>query len=166
MKCSAHVKSKNFNNSANSDWQLLHDIMPAGFTWGGMAVPRSHKAMRKFLRVPDTSKYVRHMCPKGCVAFGGAPGKAGGWANLPDQHCPECNADRVPGGGGGSGGEEALVLLDGPGIRKVAVPMAPAHMSCANAADSGVDAPELLVAGIHARSQDATQPFRRDAAWM
>eukprot|EP00873_Tetraselmis_striata_P008293 jgi/Tetstr1/428557/TSEL_018551.t1 len=25
---------------------------------------------------------------------------------------------RVPGGGGGSGGEEALVLLDGPGIRK------------------------------------------------
>eukprot|EP00873_Tetraselmis_striata_P040062 jgi/Tetstr1/460326/TSEL_005626.t1 len=154
MKCSAHVKSKNFNNSADSDWQLLHDIMPAGFTWGGMAVPRSHKAMRKFLRVPDTSRYVRHMCPKGCVAFSGAPGKAGGWANLPDQHCPECNADRVPGGGGGSGGEEALVLLDGPGIRKVAVLMAPAHMSCANAADLGVDAPELLVAGIHARSQD------------
>eukprot|EP00873_Tetraselmis_striata_P019098 jgi/Tetstr1/439362/TSEL_027797.t1 len=151
MKCSAHVKSKNFNNSADSDWQLLHDIMPAGFTWGGMAVPRSHKAMRKFLRVPDTSRYVRHMCPKGCVAFSGAPGKAGGWANLPDQHCPECNADRVPGGGGGSGGEEALVLLDGPGNRKVAVLMAPAHMSCANAADSGVDAPELLVAGIHAR---------------
>eukprot|EP00873_Tetraselmis_striata_P013117 jgi/Tetstr1/433381/TSEL_022666.t1 len=154
MKCSAHVKSKNFNNSADSDWQLLHDIMPAGFTWGGMAVPRSHKAMRKFLRVPDTSRYVRHMCPKGCVAFSGAPGKAGGWANLPDQHCPECNADRVPGGGGGSGGEEALVLLDGPGIRKVAVLMAPAHMSCANAVDLGVDAPELLVAGIHARSQD------------
>eukprot|EP00873_Tetraselmis_striata_P000829 jgi/Tetstr1/421093/TSEL_012137.t1 len=154
MKCSAHVKSKNFNNSADSDWQLLHDIMPAGFTWGGMAVPRSHKAMRKFLRVPDTSRYVRHMCPKGCVAFSGAPGKAGGWANLPDQHCPECNADRVPGGGGGSGGEEALVLLDGPGIRKVAVLMAPAHMSCANAADLGVDAPELLVLGIHARSQD------------
>eukprot|EP00873_Tetraselmis_striata_P038867 jgi/Tetstr1/459131/TSEL_004579.t1 len=155
MKCSAHLKSKNFNNSADNNWQLLHDIMPAGFTWGGMAVPRSHKAMRKFLRVPDTSKYVRHMCPKGCVAFNGAPGKAGGWANLPDQHCPECNADKVPGGGGGSGGEEALVLLDGPGIRKVVVLMAPAHMSCANAADSGVDAPELLVAGIHARSQDA-----------
>eukprot|EP00873_Tetraselmis_striata_P017099 jgi/Tetstr1/437363/TSEL_026048.t1 len=176
MKCSAHVKSKNFNNSADNDWQLLHDIMPAGFTWGGMAVPRSHKAMRKFLRVPDTSRYVRLMCPKGCVAFSGAPGKAGGWANLPDQHCPECNADRaalctvwtlerahtavgldlwrVPGGGGGSGGEEALVLLDGPGIRKVAVLMAPAHMSCANAADLGVDAPELLVAGIHARLQD------------
>eukprot|EP00873_Tetraselmis_striata_P029278 jgi/Tetstr1/449542/TSEL_036630.t1 len=97
MKCSAHVKSKKFNNSADSDWQLLHDIMPAGFTWGGMAAPRSHKAMRKFLRVPDTSRYVRHMCPKGCVAsFSGAPGKAGGWANLPDQHCPECNADRRP----------------------------------------------------------------------
>eukprot|EP00873_Tetraselmis_striata_P046414 jgi/Tetstr1/466678/TSEL_011166.t1 len=94
MKCSAHVKSKNSNNSADNEWQLLHDIMPAGFTWGGMAVPRSHKAMRKFLRVPDTSRYVRHMCPKGCVAFSGAPGKAGGWANLPDQHCPECNADR------------------------------------------------------------------------
>eukprot|EP00873_Tetraselmis_striata_P046017 jgi/Tetstr1/466281/TSEL_000961.t1 len=154
-KCSAHVKRKKFNNSADSDWQLLHDIMPAGFTWGGMAVPRSHKAMRKFLRVRDTSRYVRHMCPKGCVAsFSGAPGKAGGWANLPDQHCPECNADRVPGGGGGSGGEEALVLLDGPGIRKVAVLMAPVHMSSANAADFGVDAPELLLAGIHARSQD------------
>eukprot|EP00873_Tetraselmis_striata_P027616 jgi/Tetstr1/447880/TSEL_035189.t1 len=170
MKCSAHVKSKNSNNSADSDWQLLHDIMPAGFTWGGMAMPRSHKAMRKFLRVPDKSRYVRHMCPKGCVAFSGAPGKAGGWANLPDQHCPECNADRaalctvwtlerahtamgfdlwrVPGGGGGSGGEEVLVLLDGPGIRKVAVLMAPAHMSSANAADLGVDAGELLVAGI------------------
>eukprot|EP00873_Tetraselmis_striata_P023536 jgi/Tetstr1/443800/TSEL_031788.t1 len=94
MKCSAQVKSKNSNNSADSEWQVLHDIMPAGFTWGGMAVPRSHKAMRKFLRVPDTSRYVRHMCPKGCVAFSGAPGKAGGWANLPDQHCPECNADR------------------------------------------------------------------------
>eukprot|EP00873_Tetraselmis_striata_P005673 jgi/Tetstr1/425937/TSEL_016289.t1 len=94
MKSSAQVKSKNYNNSAYSEWQLLHDIMPAGFTWGGMAVPRSHKAMRKFLRVPDTSRYVRHMCPKGCVAFSGAPGKAGGWANLPDQHCPECNADR------------------------------------------------------------------------
>eukprot|EP00873_Tetraselmis_striata_P005566 jgi/Tetstr1/425830/TSEL_016207.t1 len=105
--------------------------------------------------VRDTSRYVRHMCPKGCVAsFSGAPGKAGGWANLPDQHCPECNADRVPGGGGGSGGEEALVLLDGPGIRKVAVLMARVHMSSANAADLGVDAPELLVAGIHARSQD------------
>eukprot|EP00873_Tetraselmis_striata_P025325 jgi/Tetstr1/445589/TSEL_033361.t1 len=38
---------------------------------------------------------------------------------------------RVRGGGGGSGGEEALVLLDGPGIRKVAVLMAPAHMSSA-----------------------------------
>eukprot|EP00873_Tetraselmis_striata_P015741 jgi/Tetstr1/436005/TSEL_024886.t1 len=160
MKCSAHVKSKNFNNPADSDWQLLHDIMPAGFTWGGMAVPRSHKAMRKFLRVHDTSRYVRHMCPKGCVAFSGAPGKAGGWTNLPDQHCPECNADRVPGGGGGSGGEEALVLLDGPGIRKVAVLMAPAHMSCANAADLGVDAPELLVAGIHARSQDVRAKFK------
>eukprot|EP00873_Tetraselmis_striata_P034232 jgi/Tetstr1/454496/TSEL_041396.t1 len=49
---------------------------------------------------------------------------------------------------------EALVLLDGPGIRKVAVLMAPAHMSSANAADLGVDAGELLVAGIHARSQD------------
>eukprot|EP00873_Tetraselmis_striata_P033238 jgi/Tetstr1/453502/TSEL_040471.t1 len=59
---------------------------------------------------------------------------------------------RVPGGGGGSGGEEALVLLDGPGIRKVAVPMAPADMSSAKAADLGVDAGELLVAGIHARS--------------
>eukprot|EP00873_Tetraselmis_striata_P005967 jgi/Tetstr1/426231/TSEL_016551.t1 len=59
-----------------------------------MAVPRSNKAMRKFLRVPDTSRYVRHICPKGCVAFSGAPGKAGGWANLLDQHCPECNADR------------------------------------------------------------------------
>eukprot|EP00873_Tetraselmis_striata_P024166 jgi/Tetstr1/444430/TSEL_032317.t1 len=80
MKCSAQVKSKNSNNSADNEWQLLHDIMPAGFTWGGMAVPRSHKAMRKFLR--------------GCVAFSGAPRKAGGWANLPDQHCPECNADR------------------------------------------------------------------------
>eukprot|EP00873_Tetraselmis_striata_P015580 jgi/Tetstr1/435844/TSEL_024732.t1 len=80
MKCSAQVKSKNYNDSADSEWQPLHDIMPAGFTWGGMAVPRSHKAMRKFLR--------------GCVAFSGAPGKAGGWANLPDQHCPECNADR------------------------------------------------------------------------
>eukprot|EP00873_Tetraselmis_striata_P004710 jgi/Tetstr1/424974/TSEL_001508.t1 len=45
--------------------------------------------------VPDTSRYVRHMCPKGCVAFSGAPGKAGGWANLPDQHCPECNADSL-----------------------------------------------------------------------
>eukprot|EP00873_Tetraselmis_striata_P045558 jgi/Tetstr1/465822/TSEL_010442.t1 len=170
MKCSAHVKSKKFNNSVDSDWQLLHDIMPAGFTWGGMAVPRSHKAMRKFLRVRDTSRYVRHMCPKGCVAsFSGAPGKAGGWANLPDQHCPECNADsavgldlwRVPGGGGGSGGEEALVLLDGPGIRKVAVLMAPVHMSSANAADLGVDAPELLVAGIHARSQDAPSHMYR-----
>eukprot|EP00873_Tetraselmis_striata_P044897 jgi/Tetstr1/465161/TSEL_009883.t1 len=94
MKCSAQVKSKNSNNSADSEWQLLHDIMPAGFTWGGMAVPCSHKAMRKFLRVPDTSRYVRHMCPKGCVAFSGAPGKAAEWANLPDQHCPECNADR------------------------------------------------------------------------
>eukprot|EP00873_Tetraselmis_striata_P038065 jgi/Tetstr1/458329/TSEL_004294.t1 len=88
------VRSKNSNNSADSEWQLLHDIMPASFTWGGMAVPRSHKAMRKFLRVPDTSRYVRHMCPKGCVAFSGAPGKAAEWANLPDQHCPECNADR------------------------------------------------------------------------
>eukprot|EP00873_Tetraselmis_striata_P013131 jgi/Tetstr1/433395/TSEL_002390.t1 len=94
MKCSAQVKSKNSNNSADSEWHLLHDIMPAGFTWGGMAVPRSHKAMRKFMRVPDTSRYVRHMCPKGCVAFSGAPGKAAEWANLPDQHCPECNADR------------------------------------------------------------------------
>eukprot|EP00873_Tetraselmis_striata_P013689 jgi/Tetstr1/433953/TSEL_023130.t1 len=61
---------------------------------------------------------------------------------------------RVPGGSGGSGGEEALVLLDGPGIRKVAVLMASAHMSSAKAADLGVDAGELLVAGIHARSQD------------
>eukprot|EP00873_Tetraselmis_striata_P000249 jgi/Tetstr1/420513/TSEL_001057.t1 len=41
------------------------------------------------------------------------------------------------------------------GIRKVAVLMAPAHMSSAKAADLGVDdAGELLVAGIHARSQD------------
>eukprot|EP00873_Tetraselmis_striata_P018514 jgi/Tetstr1/438778/TSEL_027287.t1 len=80
MKCSAQWKSKNSNNSADSEWQLLHDIMPAGFTWGGMAVPRSHKAMRKFLR--------------GCVAFSGAPGKAAECTNLPDQHCPECNADR------------------------------------------------------------------------
>eukprot|EP00873_Tetraselmis_striata_P002587 jgi/Tetstr1/422851/TSEL_013642.t1 len=62
---------------------------------------------------------------------------------------------RVPGGGGGSGGEEALVRLDGPGIRKVAVLIAPADMSSAKAADLGVDAGELLVAGIHARSQDA-----------
>eukprot|EP00873_Tetraselmis_striata_P026845 jgi/Tetstr1/447109/TSEL_034547.t1 len=139
MKCSAHVKSKNFNNSADSDWQLLHAIMPAGFTWGGMAVPRSHKAMRKFLRVPDTSRYVRHMCPKGCVAFSGAPGKAGGWANLPDQHCPECNADST---------------------RKVQV----------QAADGGDPARgvrakckcKLLVAGIHARSQDApSHQYRR-----
>eukprot|EP00873_Tetraselmis_striata_P015959 jgi/Tetstr1/436223/TSEL_025068.t1 len=61
---------------------------------------------------------------------------------------------RVPGGGGGSGGEEALVLLDGPGIRKVAVLMAPADMSSTKAADFGVDAGELLVAGIHARSHD------------
>eukprot|EP00873_Tetraselmis_striata_P039274 jgi/Tetstr1/459538/TSEL_004903.t1 len=61
---------------------------------------------------------------------------------------------RVPGGGGGSGGEEALVLLDGPGIRKVAVLMAHADMSSAKAADLGVDAGELLVAGIHARSQN------------
>eukprot|EP00873_Tetraselmis_striata_P044474 jgi/Tetstr1/464738/TSEL_009485.t1 len=44
--------------------------------------------------------------------------------------------------------------LYGPGIRKVAVLMAPAHMSSAKAADLGVDAGELLVAGIHARSQD------------
>eukprot|EP00873_Tetraselmis_striata_P042598 jgi/Tetstr1/462862/TSEL_007811.t1 len=36
---------------------------------------------------------------------------------------------RVPGGGRGSGGEEALVLLDAPGIRKVAVLMAFADMS-------------------------------------
>eukprot|EP00873_Tetraselmis_striata_P000506 jgi/Tetstr1/420770/TSEL_011847.t1 len=104
MKCSAHVKSKNSNNSDDIDWQLLHDIMPAGFTWGGMAVPRSHKAMRKCLR-------------------------------------------------------EALVLLDGPGIRKVAVLVAPAHMSSANAADLGVDAGELVVAGIHARSHDAARAF-------
>eukprot|EP00873_Tetraselmis_striata_P022108 jgi/Tetstr1/442372/TSEL_030498.t1 len=186
MKCSAHVKSKNSNNSADSDWQLLHDIMPAGFTWGGMAVPRSHEAMRKFLR--------------GCVAFSGAPGKAGGWANLPDQHYPECNADRfirMPAGGAREDAKyttmvaraqhfylntpppppgadsddnhasarpigqhcEALVLLDGPGIRKVAVLMAHAHMSSANAADLGVDAKELLVAGIHARSQDAARAF-------
>eukprot|EP00873_Tetraselmis_striata_P028829 jgi/Tetstr1/449093/TSEL_036305.t1 len=55
------------------------------------------------------------------------------------------------------GWEEALVLLDGPGIRKVAVLMAPAHMSSANAADLGVDAGELLVAGIHARSQDGAR---------
>eukprot|EP00873_Tetraselmis_striata_P025315 jgi/Tetstr1/445579/TSEL_033351.t1 len=61
---------------------------------------------------------------------------------------------RVPGGGGGSGGEEALVLLDGPGIRKVAALIAPADMSSAKAADLGVDAGELVVAGIHARSQD------------
>eukprot|EP00873_Tetraselmis_striata_P011392 jgi/Tetstr1/431656/TSEL_021185.t1 len=52
---------------------------------------------------------------------------------------------RVPGGGGGSGGEEALVLLDGPGIRKVAFLMVPADMSPAKAADLGVDAGELLV---------------------
>eukprot|EP00873_Tetraselmis_striata_P007179 jgi/Tetstr1/427443/TSEL_001743.t1 len=81
MKCSAQVKSKNSNNSADSEWQLLHDIMPAGFTWGGMAVPRSYKAMRKFLRIRP-----------GC-AWRGAR-KAAEWANLPDQHCPECNADR------------------------------------------------------------------------
>eukprot|EP00873_Tetraselmis_striata_P023016 jgi/Tetstr1/443280/TSEL_031314.t1 len=67
---------------------------------------------------------------------------------------------RVPGGGGGSGGEEALVLLDGPGIRKVAVLMAPADMSSAKAADLGVDAGELLVAGIHARSQDVRAKFK------
>eukprot|EP00873_Tetraselmis_striata_P026018 jgi/Tetstr1/446282/TSEL_033826.t1 len=78
MKCSAHVKSKNSNNSDDIDWQLLH---------------------------------------------------------------------------------EALVLLDGPGIRKVAVLVAPAHMSSANAADLGVDAGELVVAGIHARSHDAARAF-------
>eukprot|EP00873_Tetraselmis_striata_P021891 jgi/Tetstr1/442155/TSEL_030307.t1 len=61
---------------------------------------------------------------------------------------------RVPAGGGGSGGEEALVLLDGPGIRKVVVLIAPADRPSAKAADLGVDAGELLVAGIHARSQD------------
>eukprot|EP00873_Tetraselmis_striata_P023180 jgi/Tetstr1/443444/TSEL_031455.t1 len=61
---------------------------------------------------------------------------------------------RVPGGGGGSGGKEPLVLLDSPGIRKVAVLMAPAHMSSPKAADLGVDAGELLVAGIHARTHD------------
>eukprot|EP00873_Tetraselmis_striata_P046413 jgi/Tetstr1/466677/TSEL_011165.t1 len=66
---------------------------------------------------------------------------------------------RVPGGGGGSGGEEALVLLDGPGIRQVAVLMAPADMSSAKAADLGVDAGKQLVAGIHARSQDAARAF-------
>eukprot|EP00873_Tetraselmis_striata_P003985 jgi/Tetstr1/424249/TSEL_001442.t1 len=66
---------------------------------------------------------------------------------------------RVPGGGGGSGGEEALVLLDGPGIRKVAVLIARADMSSAKAADLGVDAGELLVAGIHARSHDAARAF-------
>eukprot|EP00873_Tetraselmis_striata_P012406 jgi/Tetstr1/432670/TSEL_022038.t1 len=33
MKCSAQVKSKNSNNSADNEWQLLHDIMPASFTW-------------------------------------------------------------------------------------------------------------------------------------
>eukprot|EP00873_Tetraselmis_striata_P022651 jgi/Tetstr1/442915/TSEL_030978.t1 len=44
--------------------------------------------------------------------------------------------------------------LYGPGIRKVAVLMAPADMSSAKAADLGVDAGELLVAGIHARSHD------------
>eukprot|EP00873_Tetraselmis_striata_P038943 jgi/Tetstr1/459207/TSEL_004651.t1 len=39
-------------------------------------------------------------------------------------------------------------------IRKVDVLMAPGHMSSAKAAGLGVDAGELLVAGIHARSQD------------
>eukprot|EP00873_Tetraselmis_striata_P029702 jgi/Tetstr1/449966/TSEL_037019.t1 len=61
----------------------------------------------------------------------------------------------VPGGGGGgSAGEEVLVLLDGPGIRRVAVLMASTDMSSAKAAGLGVDAGELLVAGIHARSHD------------
>eukprot|EP00873_Tetraselmis_striata_P019344 jgi/Tetstr1/439608/TSEL_028032.t1 len=46
--------------------------------------------------------------------------------------------------------------LYSPGIRKVVVLMAPADMSSAKAADLGVDAGELLVAGIHARSQDAS----------
>eukprot|EP00873_Tetraselmis_striata_P040834 jgi/Tetstr1/461098/TSEL_006241.t1 len=140
MKCSAHVKSKNFNNSADSDWQLLHDIMPAGFTWGGMAVPRSHKAMRKFLRPCQRAAHGAALCTV--------------WTLERAHTAVGLDLWRVPGGGGGSGGEEALVLLDGPGIRKVAVLMAPAHMSCANAADLGVGAPELLVAGIHARSQD------------
>eukprot|EP00873_Tetraselmis_striata_P006803 jgi/Tetstr1/427067/TSEL_017272.t1 len=44
--------------------------------------------------------------------------------------------------------------LYAPGIRKVVVLMAPADMFSAKAADLGVDAGELLVAGIHARSQD------------
>eukprot|EP00873_Tetraselmis_striata_P012408 jgi/Tetstr1/432672/TSEL_022040.t1 len=73
---------------------------------------------------------------------------------LPRNLLAEREDAKVPGGGGGSGGEEALVLLDGPGIRKVAVLMAPADMSSAKAADLGVDAGELVVAGIHARSQD------------
>eukprot|EP00873_Tetraselmis_striata_P029543 jgi/Tetstr1/449807/TSEL_036871.t1 len=46
------------------------------------------------------------------------------------------------------------IVYDGPGIRKVAVLMAPADMSSAKAADLGVDAGELLVAGIQARSHD------------
>eukprot|EP00873_Tetraselmis_striata_P044574 jgi/Tetstr1/464838/TSEL_009577.t1 len=75
MKCSAQVKSKNSNNSADSEWPLT-------------------LLASRCMHVPDTSRYVRHMCPKGCVAFSGAPGKAAEWANLPDQHCPECNADR------------------------------------------------------------------------
>eukprot|EP00873_Tetraselmis_striata_P016231 jgi/Tetstr1/436495/TSEL_025323.t1 len=57
MKCSAQVKSKNSNNSADSEWQLLHDIMPAGFTWAG-----------RLGRLAD--------------------------GRTPDQHCPECNADK------------------------------------------------------------------------
>eukprot|EP00873_Tetraselmis_striata_P007284 jgi/Tetstr1/427548/TSEL_017674.t1 len=86
MKCSAQVKSKNSNNSADSEWQLLH---ARRLHLGPLTLLAS-----RCMQVPDTSRYVRHMCPKGCVAFNGAPGKAGGLANLPDQHCPECNADR------------------------------------------------------------------------
>eukprot|EP00873_Tetraselmis_striata_P004711 jgi/Tetstr1/424975/TSEL_001509.t1 len=69
---------------------------------------------------------------------------------------------RVPGGGGGSGGEEALVLLDGPGIRKVAVLMDPADMSPAKAADLGVDAGELQGGGDPRKvAERAAKPWTR-----
>eukprot|EP00873_Tetraselmis_striata_P003439 jgi/Tetstr1/423703/TSEL_014337.t1 len=174
MKCSAHVKSKKFNNSSDSDWQLLHDIMPAGFTWGGMAVPRSHKAMRKFLRrgareVADgrtsPTSTVRSAMPTGLSACLLAEREDAKYTTMVARAQHFYLATRPPPPAADSDDShasarpigldcEALVLLDGPGIRKVAVLMAPVHMSSANAADLGVDAPELLVAGIHARSQD------------
>eukprot|EP00873_Tetraselmis_striata_P010383 jgi/Tetstr1/430647/TSEL_020440.t1 len=90
MKCSAQVKSKNSNTSADSEWQLLHDIMPAGFTWGGMAVPRSHKAMRKCLIHPDMTGTC---APRGAWRSTGRLGRLAD-GRTPDQHCPECNADK------------------------------------------------------------------------